>query len=96
MNKSTGLRSEEARRQAQAALLKVKQQQSAALKERAMMFATETQKVENLRAQRLAKLESDKIAGEQAEIALAALPAVKRRRVRTPPQPKAMAIEPRA
>ncbi len=93
MNKSTGLRSEEARRQAQAALLKAKQQQEAALQERAMMFASETQKIENLRAQRLAKMESDKISGLQAGIALEPLPVVARRRVRASPSAKAAASE---
>lgn len=67
MNKSTTLRSEEARRQAQAASLHAKQQQDAKLNERAMMFASETQKVESLRAKRLAKTASDEIAGEKAE-----------------------------
>lgn len=62
MNKSTVLRSEEARRQAQAAILKAKQLQSELLHERAVMFASETRKVENLRALRLAKLESGKAA----------------------------------
>jgi hypothetical protein len=61
MNKSTTLRSEEARRQAQATLLHAKQQQDAMLKERAMTFASETQKVENLRAQRLARIASGEI-----------------------------------
>jgi hypothetical protein len=67
MNKSTTLRSEEARRQAQAASLHAKQQQDARLNERAMMFASETQKVEDLRAKRLAKTASDGIAAPKAE-----------------------------
>ncbi len=54
MNKSTMLRSEEARRQAQAMLLEAKQQQEQAIEERAMFFASETRKVADLRAQRLA------------------------------------------
>ena len=56
MNKSTTLRAEEARRQAQAALLEARQQQTQMLEERAMFFASETRKVFDLRAQRLAKL----------------------------------------
>jgi len=67
MNKSTTLRSEEARRQAQASVLHAKQQQDAMLKERAMSFASETQKVENLRAQRLARLASGEIVETKAE-----------------------------
>jgi hypothetical protein len=67
MNKSTTLRSEEARRQAQAASLHAKQQQDAKLNERAMMFASETQKVEDLRAKRLARTASDEIVGPKAE-----------------------------
>jgi hypothetical protein len=67
MNKSTTLRSEEARRQAQASVLHAKQQQDAMLKERAMMFASETQKVENLRAQRLARLTSGEIVETKVE-----------------------------
>jgi hypothetical protein len=63
MNKSTVLRSEEARRQAHAATLKARQQQNEMLKERAMMFASETKKVENLRALRLAKLDSKAASG---------------------------------
>jgi hypothetical protein len=60
MNKSTTLRSEEARRQAQVALVEARQQQADALQERASFFASETQRVVNLRAQRLAKIASDK------------------------------------
>lgn len=59
MNKST-LRAEEARRQAQAALLEAKQQQTQMLEERAMFFASETRKVFDLRAQRLAGMASGK------------------------------------
>ena len=81
MNKSTSQRSEEARRQAQAALIEARQQQDALLQERATMFASETQKVENLRAQRLAKIESDRIAGK-ADAEAEALPAARRRRLR--------------
>jgi hypothetical protein len=80
MNKSTSQRSEEARRQAQAALTEARQQQDARLQERAVMFASETQKVESLRAQRLAKSESDRISGKAADAA-EWLPA-KRRRLR--------------
>jgi len=82
MNKSTGQRSEEARRRAQAALLEAKQQQDAVLQERAMMFASETHKVENLRAQRLAKIEADRLAGKVADAAIVAPLAIKRRRLR--------------
>jgi hypothetical protein len=57
MNKSM-LRAEEARRQAQAALLEAKQQQTQMLEERAMCFASETRKVYDLRAQRLARMAS--------------------------------------
>lgn len=64
MNKSTILRSEEARRQAQAALLEARQQQAQALEERAVFFASETRKVYDLRAQRLAKMASGEIAGK--------------------------------
>lgn len=59
MSKST-LRAEEARRQAQAALLEAKQQQDQMIEERAMSFASETRKVYDLRAQRLAKMASGK------------------------------------
>jgi hypothetical protein len=82
MNKSTSQRSEEARRQAQAALIEAREQQDAHLRERAMMFASETQKVENLRAQRLAKIESDKASGIVADAIADSLPAAKRRRLR--------------
>jgi len=81
MNKSTSQRSEEARRLAQAALIEARQQQDALLQERALMFASETQKVENLRAQRLAKMETDKTAGKVADAAIP-LTVVKRRRLR--------------
>lgn len=81
MNKPTSQRSEEARRQAQAALLEAKERQEAMLKERAIMFASETQKVENLRALRLAKMETDKIAGKAAGDVEPQL--FKRRRLRT-------------
>ena len=54
MNRSTSQRSEEARRQAQAALAEAKQRQDEVLKERASMHALEIRKVETLRAQRLA------------------------------------------
>lgn len=66
MNKSTTLRSEEARRQAQVALGEARQQQADALQERASFFASETQRVVNLRAQRLAKIASDKTTIESA------------------------------
>ena len=62
MNKSTTLRAEEARRQAQAALQQARQQQAEALQERATMFASETRKVVNLRTLRLAKAAADSTA----------------------------------
>jgi Tfp pilus assembly protein PilE len=55
MNKSTMLRSEEARRQAQAMLLEAKQLQEQVNEERAKFFASDTRKVADLRAQRLAR-----------------------------------------
>lgn len=61
MSKST-LRAEEARRQAQAALLEAKQQQAQMLEERATFFASETRKVFDLRAQRLAMMASGEVA----------------------------------
>ena len=82
MNKSTSQRSEEARRQAQMALNEAKQRQDALLQERALMFASETQKVENLRALRLAKLEADRAAGKAMESVVEPL-RLKRRRLRT-------------
>jgi hypothetical protein len=66
MNKSTTLRAEEARRQAQAALQQARQQQAEALQERAMTFESETRKVVGLRAQRLAKATADKSADTAA------------------------------
>lgn len=56
MKKPTTLRAEEARRQAHATLLEAKQQQAQMLEERAMVFASETRKVFDLREQRLAKM----------------------------------------
>lgn len=55
MNHSRLHKSEEARRQAMAVALEAKQREDAALQERAVMFAIETQKVETLRALRLAR-----------------------------------------
>ncbi|MEZ5830535.1 MAG: hypothetical protein R3D05_05110 [Dongiaceae bacterium] len=81
MNKSTSQRAEEARRQAQEALIEARERQNALLHERAMIFASETQKVENLRALRLAKMERAKSAGE-TEVG-AQPPRIKRRRLRT-------------
>jgi hypothetical protein len=89
MNKSTALRSEEARRDAQAAMLKAKQRQSDLLQERATMFASETKKVENLRALRLAKLES-------GDATVAPAPVAKRRPVRALPLAKSAMLQPRA
>jgi hypothetical protein len=80
MNKSTILRSEEARRQAQATLLEARQQQAQALEERAVFFASETRKVFDLRAQRLAKMASGAIAGKAEVSASNVRQAVKRRR----------------
>ena len=80
MNKSTTLRAEEARRQAQADLLEARQRQTQMLEERAMFFASETRKVYDLRAQRLAKTASAQIAAADEAIAAAMRPAAKRRR----------------
>ena len=57
MNNSTIKRSEEARRQAQAVLIEAKRRQEQLLEERASMHASHVQKVESLRAQRLARRE---------------------------------------
>ncbi len=70
MNRSTSLRSEEARRQAHSATLKAKQAQSEMLKERAEVLAVEAKKVDNLRALRLAK----EAATREAEAIEAAIP----------------------
>ena len=70
MNKSTMLRSEEARRQAQAMLLEAKQLQEQAIEERAMFFASETRKVADLRAQRLARTAPAKVAATAASRAI--------------------------
>lgn len=56
MNKSTSQRSEEARRQAMAALDEAKQRQTAMLDERLKMFESETRKVQDLRAKRIARM----------------------------------------
>ena len=80
MNKSTILRSEEARRQAQTALLEARQQQAQALEERATFFAAETRKVYDLRAQRLAKIASGEITGKSDVTTSTIRSAVKRRR----------------
>ena len=55
MNSLRSRKAEEARRQAMAIALETKEREIAALQERAAVFATETQKVENLRALRLAR-----------------------------------------
>ena len=80
MNKSTTLRAEEARRQAQADLLEARQRQNQMLEERALFFASETRKVYDLRAQRLAKTAASQIAGEAEATVSSVRPAVKRRR----------------
>jgi hypothetical protein len=80
MNKSTTLRAEEARRQAQADLLEARQRQAQVLEERALFFASETRRVYDLRAQRLAKMASDQTAGVADARVSASWPAVKRRR----------------
>ena len=74
-------------------MLKAKQQQDELLKDRALMFASETRKVENLRALRLAKMESAKLAGEQADTIVPT--AAKRRAVRALPQAKAAMLQSR-
>lgn len=76
MNKSTSQRSEEARRQAQAALAEAKRQQDEMLKERASELALDIRKVESLRAQRLAH--GDKISDADLKSLV-----VKRRRLPT-------------
>ena len=59
-------RAEEARRQAMANMIEAKQRENDALRERAAVFAVETQKVGNLRALRLAREAADKLAaGEE-------------------------------
>ena len=55
VNNARFQRYEEARRQALVVALEAKIRENAALKERSAMFAIETQKVENLRALRLAR-----------------------------------------
>lgn len=79
MNKSTTLRAEEARRQAHADLLEARQRQAQKLEERALFFASETRKVYDLRAQRLAKTAAQ-IAGDADASVPSTRPAVKRRR----------------
>ena len=55
MNRTTSQRAEEARRVAQAATSRAKQAQNEMLKERAAALAVEAQKINNLRALRMAK-----------------------------------------
>ena len=55
MNRSTSQRSEEARRQASVALDEAKQRQLAMLDERSKVFESETRKVQDLRAKRIAR-----------------------------------------
>jgi hypothetical protein len=55
VNNSRFHKSEEARRQAMTAAHEARERESAALQERAAIFAMETRKVENLRALRLAR-----------------------------------------
>lgn len=55
MNRSTSQRSEEARRQAMVALDEARQRQVAMLDERLKMFESETRKVQDLRAKRIAR-----------------------------------------
>jgi len=69
VNNSRYQKSEEARRQAMAIALEVKERENAALQERTAVFASETQKVENLRALRLereaaAKVEMRRLPGK--------------------------------
>jgi hypothetical protein len=73
-------------------MLKAKQQQDELLKDRALMFASETRKVENLRALRLAKMESAKPADGEADTIV---PAAAKRRLRALPQAKAATLQPR-
>jgi hypothetical protein len=55
MNRSTSQRSEEARRQAMVALDEAKQRQIAMIDERSKMFESETRKIQDLRAKRIAR-----------------------------------------
>jgi hypothetical protein len=80
MNKSTTLRAEEARRQAQAASLEARQRQAQMLEERASFFASETRKVFDLRAQRLAQMASSRSVDEGDASVSSTRPAAKRRR----------------
>lgn len=61
IKRSASQRSEEARREAKSAMLRAKQAQNKLLKERAADLAVKTQKVDNLRALRLAKEAQDRI-----------------------------------
>lgn len=77
MNRSANQRSEGARRLALVALEESRQLQRAMLDERATMFESETRKVQDLRAQRLARIEA-----APAVVAVAPHRAVKRVRTR--------------
>lgn len=59
MNRTTSQRAEEARRVAQAATSRAKQAQNEMLKERAAALAVEAQKINNLRALRMAKTSAE-------------------------------------
>lgn len=88
MNKSMSLRSEEARRQAHAATVKARQAQSEALKERAELLAVKAEKIDNLRAQRLAR----EAAAREAAAIEAATPKPATPRKRSTAKPKAAGV----
>ena len=73
MNKSTSQRSEEARRQAMAALDEAKQRQTAMLDERLKMFESETRKVQDLRAKRIARTVTTLMSDADIELAAEAV-----------------------
>jgi len=69
MNRSTSQRSEEARRQAMAALDEAKQRQIAMIDERSKMFESETRKVQDLRAKRIARMTPATISDADIDLA---------------------------
>ena len=73
MNRSTSQRSEEARRQAMAALDEAKQRQIAMIDERSKMFESETRKVQDLRAKRIARTVTTLMSDADIELAAEAV-----------------------
>jgi len=69
MNRSTSQRSEEARRQAMVAVDEAKQRQLAMLDERSKMFESETRKVQDLRAKRIARTVTTSMTDADIELA---------------------------